>query len=202
MFVLFIMPAYIRNALKKYHMNRNILAVSAIVLSAAFIRIIPHAPNFSPLGAMALFAGAYITNRWLAFALPLLTLLISDALMGFNGWQYPDQIISVYGTFLLISLIGRTLGSSKSIWRVGSASLASSVLFFAVTNLAVWAGGFLHQPALYPLNPAGLVESYVAAIPFFHHTVFSDLVYSALFFGGYYILQINIPALSGREVKS
>lgn len=183
-------------------MNRNILAVSAIVLSAALIRIIPHAPNFSPLGAMALFAGAYVTNRWLAFALPLLTLLISDALMGFNGWQYPDQIISVYGTFLLISLVGRTLQSSKNIWRVGSASLASSVLFFAVTNLAVWAGGFLHQPALYPLNPAGLVESYVAAIPFFHHTVFSDLLYNALFFGGYYILQINIPALSGREVKA
>jgi hypothetical protein len=180
-------------------MNKNLLAIAAIVISAAFIRIIPHAPNFSPLGAMALFAGAYITNRWLAFGLPLVTLLISDALMGFNGWVYPEQIAFVYGTFLLIALLGKTLLNRKNMLRVGLGSVASSVLFFAITNFGVWAGGFIHQPALYPLNAAGLIESYIAAIPFFHNTLFSDLFYNALFFGSFYLLQINIPALAKQK---
>lgn len=175
------------------NMNRKLVIISAIILAAALTRLFPHAPNFTPIGAIALFAGAYISNRILAFVIPALSLVVSDALMGFEGWNYPSQIITVYVTFALITLLGTTLRANKGILRVGVTSLASSVLFFIVTNFAVWAGGF------YPYTGSGLLECYIQAIPFFRNTLASDLFYNTLLFGGFYLLQINVPRLAEEK---
>ncbi len=180
-------------------MNKRIITVIAIVFAAALTRLLPHAPNFTPLAAMALFGGAYISNRYLAIIIPLLAMLLSDALMGFNGWVFTEQVITVYGCFALIAILGITLQANKGLIRVAGATIASSVLFFILTNFAVWLGGYFHTPALYPMNGAGLATCYAAAIPFFQNTLMGDLFYSSVLFGGFYLLSINIPSL--KEAK-
>lgn len=176
-------------------MNKKLIVISALILAAATVRLLPHAPNFTPLGAIALFAGAYITNRFLAFLLPILAMVVSDAMMGFAGWNYPEQTVAVYAAFGLITWLGMNMRNNKSAFRIGASSLAASVLFFVVTNFMVWASGFSSATPLYTTNFAGLVNCYVMAIPFFNYSVAADLFYSTVLFGGFYLLQINVPKL-------
>jgi hypothetical protein len=180
-------------------MNKRTIAIIAVVFVAALLRLLPHAPNFSPLTAMALFGGAYISNRYLAVAIPLLAMLISDAMMGFNGWAFTEQVAIVYASFGAIALIGTQMQNRKSILSVGLFTLSASFFFFLVTNFAVWAGGFVHQPALYTLDGAGLAACYAAAIPFFQNSLAGDVFYSSLLFGGFYLASINIPFLQAKQ---
>lgn len=176
-------------------MNKKLILVSALVLAAALIRLLPHAPNFTPIGAMALFAGALISNRLLAFLIPALAMVISDACLGFAGWRFAEQTIVVYGVFMLTTWLGMSLRNNQSVIKITGTSIAASVLFFVVTNFAVWFGGFYHTPALYTLDFMGLVNCFIAAIPFAGATFASDLVYSALLFGSFYLIRINVPSL-------
>jgi hypothetical protein len=180
-------------------MNKRITTIVLIVFAAALTRLFPHAPNFTPIGAMALFAGAYLSNRWLAFGIPALAMLLSDILMGFNGWYFAEQTVMVYATYMLITWLGTTMQQNKGPLRVAGYSIASSLLFFIVTNFFVWVGGFIHKPELYALNASGLAQCYVSAIPFFDKTLLSDLFYNTILFGGFYLLQINIPQLKQQN---
>ncbi len=144
-----------------------------LIAAGALLRVVPHPANFAPIGAMALFGGAVLPGAW-AFAVPIAALVFSDAVLGFYpGW------IWVYGSFVLIVLIGRALRARRTVLRVAVAALSSSVLFFVVTNFGEWLG------PLYPHTPMGLQASFTAAIPFFRNTALSDLVYSLAFFGIY-----------------
>lgn len=176
-------------------MNKRIIVITGIILLAALARLLPHAPNFSPIGAIALFAGAFIANRVLSILIPVGAMIVSDAMMGFSGWNYPEQTLTVYAIFTLIVFIGRSIQNNKGVLQVGAASISSSVFFFIISNFMVWAGGFYHQPALYPTNFSGLMECYTAAIPFFRNSFAGDLFYTTILFGGYYLLQINAPKL-------
>ena len=146
-----------------------------IIFMAASLRLIPHAPNFAPIAAMALFGGAYL-NRSYALLVPIVALFVSDLFIGFYS---PVVMISVYGSFVLVGLIGLWLRSRKSPRNVVFTAVGSSILFFLVTNLAVWLGGW------YPRNLAGLAECYTLALPFFRNTILGDLFYTGVFFGGY-----------------
>jgi hypothetical protein len=164
--------------------NRLLVLLSAILVAAA-LRLLPHPPNFTPIGAMALFGGAYLGRRWLAFAAPIGALLLSDLVLGFY-----HGMVTVYATVALIVLVGWVALSRVSPLRVGAAALASSILFFVVTNFGMWLfSGF------YPLTAAGLAACYVAAIPFFQNTVAGDLFYSGLLFGGFALLERAVPRL-------
>ena len=132
-------------------------------------------PNFTPIGAMALFGGAYLDKRW-AILLPLVAMFFSDLFIGFYS---PIVMISVYGSFALTGLIGLWLRERKSPKNTLLAAVSSSVLFFLITNFAVWAGGS------YSRGLDGLLTSYVMALPFFRGTLFGDLFYTTVFFGGY-----------------
>lgn len=176
-------------------MNKKLVVISGIILAAAAARLLPHAPNFTPLGAMALFAGAYIANRVLAFIIPLAAMILSDAAMGFSGWDYPEQTIVVYSTFVLITLLGMNMRTNKSILRVAGSSIAASVVFFVVTNFVVWMSGFFAATPLYSTNFAGLVQCYTMAVPFFNNTLSADLLYNAILFGSFYLVQVNVPKL-------
>jgi len=166
-------------------MNPRILALLAAIVAAAALRLVPHPPNFTPIGAMALFSGAYLGRRGLAFVAPLGALLLSDLVLGFY-----HGMVTVYATVALITVIGSAALSRVSPIRVGAAALASSVLFFVITNFGMWLfSGF------YPLTTAGLAACYVAAIPFFQNTVAGDLFYSALLFGGFALLERAVPRL-------
>jgi hypothetical protein len=145
----------------------------ALIAAGAVLRIVPHPWNFAPIGALALFGGAVLPGS-LGLAVPLAALAVSDAVLGF----YPGMVW-VYGSYVLIALLGRRLGDRRSTARVIAFSVAASVVFYLVTNFGEWLG------PLYPHTLAGLAASYVAAIPFFRSTVLSDAVYSLALFGVY-----------------
>jgi len=144
-----------------------------MILAAAFSRLLPHPVNVAPFAAMALAGGVYLDKRF-ALTIPIAALLITDWFIGF----YPI-LLFVYGSFIAIGFIGLWLKSHKKPLPVIGATLASSVFFFVVTNFGVWIIG----PELYPRTMSGLVECYVAAIPFFRNTVVGDLVYTGALFG-------------------
>lgn len=170
--------------------SRLIGIVSAILIAAA-LRLVPHPPNFTPIGAMALFSGAYFGRRALAFALPLAALLLSDIVLGFY-----HGMSTVYATDLLIVLIG-SLIVKRSPGRIAAAALVSSVLFFAVTNLGMWLfSGF------YPRTSTGLEACFVAAIPFFQNTLAGDLFYTLLLFGGFHLAERLIPELRAGQPQT
>jgi hypothetical protein len=150
-------------------------AVIGIILLAALSRLLPHLPNFTPVGAMALFGGAFLANRVRALAAVFAAMLISDLFLGFHATAW-----AVYLSLGMIVLLGsQFIGGLRS--GVAICVLAS-LLFFLVTNFAVWLGG-----GLYPLTLEGLILCYVAAIPFFWNTLAGDLCYFGLMCAAYYL---------------
>jgi hypothetical protein len=171
-------------------MTRLIALLSAIAAAAA-LRLVPHPPNFSPIDAMALFSGAYLGRRGIAFVAPLAALLLSDLVLGFY-----HGVATVYATVALIVVIGWWLSSKRTPLRIGIAAIASSVTFFVITNFGMWLfSGF------YPVTYAGLLACYTAAIPFFQNTVAGDLFYSVLLFGGFALAQHLLPKLRAGEAQ-
>ena len=167
-------------------MNARLLALIAAILAAAVLRLVPHPPNFSPIGAMALFSGAYLGRRGaMALVAPLGALLLSDLVLGFYR-----GMPTVYFSVALIVLMGTFALRRVTPLRLGIAALTSSLLFFLITNFGMWMSS-----GLYPRTLAGLEACYVAAIPFFQNTVAGDLFYSAVLFGGFAVLERFVPRL-------
>jgi Family of unknown function (DUF6580) len=163
---------------------RGALIVTLIVL-AAVLRIAPHPWNLTPVGAMALFSGAMFRNRWMAFLLPLASLLAGDVFVGFH-----KLMLVVYASFAISVVIGRWLAEKRSVARIGGTVFLGAVQFFFVTNFAMWAvGGF------YPKTAAGLVNCFVAGVPFFWNTLAGDGVYAWVLFGGFALAEGMVPAL-------
>ncbi|MDO8462332.1 MAG: hypothetical protein Q7S98_05685 [Deltaproteobacteria bacterium] len=154
-------------------MKPRFLMIVGMILAAALSRLIPHPLNFAPIVAMALFGGACFSKKQTALIVTFGALLLSDLLLGF----YPDVLV-VYASYLLIIGLGTLLKNRRSPLPVAAATLASSLLFFVVTNFGVWA----IQP-IYPKTVAGLVACYVAAIPYFSNTLAGDAVYVTILFG-------------------
>jgi hypothetical protein len=158
--------------------------VTGIVLAAAALRILPHPFNFAPIGALALFGGAYFTSKRAAVVVPLLSLLAGDFFVGFHR-----LLLYVYASFLVSTLIGFWLRRKKSVSRVGSATLAGAVQFFLVTNFAVW----VTSTGSYPKNLGGLLTCYIAGVPFFWNTLAGDAFYVALLFGAMALAEKRFP---------
>ena len=159
----------------KHFLKKLITPITFIILGA-FARLIPHAPNFTPVGAMALFGG-YSLNKKQAFILPIAIMILSDIFIGFDSLQ---MRIFVYGSFLLTVLIGRLLEKNPSNKNMVLASFASSIVFFTLTNFAVWA-----FTPLYLKTFNGLINCYIMALPFFRNTLLGDLFYTSVIFGSY-----------------
>ena len=169
---------------KENLLYRTLLALALIVLAGA-LRVAPHPWNFTPIGAMALFSGALLKDRRLAFLFPLLALFLGDIFIGFH-----KLIPFVYASFLINVAIGLWLRDHRTITRISLATLAGSIQFFLVTNFAVWQ--FMNT---YPHNSSGLLACYIAGVPFFWNTLAGDAVYAALLFGTYALAERFIPAL-------
>ena len=159
--------------------------VIAMMLAAALSRLVPHPPNLTSVAAVALFGGAYLADKRLAFLVPLGALFLSDLILG--SYQHMEV---VYASFALIVCIGLWLRQRPTIFRVAGAALAGSVLFFLITNFGVWC-----FQSLYPHTLDGLIACYVAAIPFFRNTLLGDLLYTAVLFGGFALLEMRFSAL-------
>ncbi len=180
--------------MKPLHIRLATLTV--IVLTTVLFRLMPHWPNFTPIAALALFGAAMFERKWLGLVAPLAAMLLSDALIGFHG-----SMGSVYFSFGLTWLLGLWSLKKQTAGRIAAASVASSILFFLITNFAVWFGS-----TFYPQTAAGLMTCYVAGLAFYNGTSFflngllGDLFFSALLFGGYYWLQQRFLVL--KPVKA
>lgn len=137
-------------------------------------RLVVHLPNFTPVIALALFGGVYLKKQQ-AVILPVLMMIIADLFIGIDA-TFPFT----WGSMALIALMGLGARKNKSFATVAGSSLLASVLFFLITNFGVW----LVQN-MYPHTPAGFIECYVMAIPFFGPTLVSTVAYTAVLFGAY-----------------
>jgi hypothetical protein len=146
------------------------LAVSLTVLGAV-LRLLPHPPNFAPVGGLSLYAGARLRG-WQAFALPLLLMAVTDPLRG--GYSIATPF--VYLSFMITVAIGRRLQSTENPVRIGAACFACSAQFFEISNFGTWLGWYQH-------TWSGLALCFTQAIPFFGRTVAADLLYSGVLFG-------------------
>ncbi len=164
--------------------------IAVAVVAAALSRLLPHPLNFTPIGAMALFGGTYITDKKKAFLIPLAALLLSDIVLSFltSSQLFYPGIFWVYGSFAIITTLGFYLRKMVQRQTVMVCSLVGSLIFFFVTNLGMWMfSGF------YPLTSAGLVDCYIKAIPFFGGTIMGDLFYNLILFSAYSIAKWKFP---------
>ena len=175
--------------------------LAALILLAALSRLLPHPPNFSPVEAIALFGGACFASRALALLVPLLAMLVADVALGllhgglYAGWFGSAGFWLVYLCIAASVLLGFGLRGRAGAGRVLGYSLAGSVLFFVVTNFGAWLASPVYAP-----NVAGLLQAYVAGIPFFQWTVLGTIAYAALLFGGFALLRARLPVLRPSTV--
>lgn len=150
---------------------------SAIILAVIGItgRLLPHLPNFAPIGGTALFSGSKL-SRPLNYILPLGVMFITDIFLGFH-----KTMPFIYISFMLIVLLGELfLKNNPSHFKVSMNCLVGSTLFYAITNYGVW-----QVSGLYPHTAAGLITCYVMAIPFYKWTILGNLFYGNSFFALY-----------------
>ena len=138
-------------------------------------RLLPHPANMTPVGAMALFTGAKFGMKK-ALIITLATMLITDVFLGFHPVMW-----ATYGSFILAIVIGWSIAKRQTVRNIAGAAIASSLLFFIVTNFAVWT----IPGSMYPKTWAGLLDCYIMALPFFRNSLIGDMCYTAVFFGGY-----------------
>ncbi len=156
------------------------------ILAAAFMRLVPHWPNFTPVAAMALFSGAFISRKSLAVVVPFSALLLSDLILGFHS-----TMIAVYASFGITVMVGFWVRNRVKFGNIAMASVFSSVVFFLITNFGSWMSGMMP----YPMNLSGLMMAYSAGIPFFNNGLIGDLFYNTIFFGGFYLVGVRFPSL-------
>ena len=172
------------------------VVLGAMILIAVATRLLYHfnpgmvPPNFSPVEAVALFGGAYFADRRLALLTPLVAMALSDLIIGFHNLLW-----LVYACVALSTILGFGLRGKVGPVRVAAYGVIGSTLFFIVTNFGVWLGS-----SMYPQTWAGLMECYVAGIPFYKNTLVSTLFYSALLFGGFALLRARLPQLRAQTV--
>jgi hypothetical protein len=160
--------------------------VTGIVLASAALRIVPHPMNFAPIGALALFGGAYFSSKRAAVAVPLLSLVAGDIFTGFHR-----LVFYVYVSFLVSVIIGFWLRRKKSAARIGGATVAGAIQFFLITNFGVWAASI----GGYPKTAGGLAACYVAGLPLLWNTLAGDAFYVALLFGVMALAEKRFPSL-------
>ena len=172
--------------MNKLNLNPRIIVIAGIILFGAVMRLIPHWPNFTPIAAIALFGGAHFQKKHLAFIIPFVALLLSDLVLGLHKWM-----IAVYISFALVVMIGMLMKNRVKVVPVLLATISASLLFFIITNFAVWIGS-----PFYPQNVIGLIESYTAGLPFLYNGILGNLFFSILFFGAFYLAQLRFPVLA------
>lgn len=185
--------------------KKSILIITGFIIFAALSRLLPHAYNFTPIGAIALFGAAYFTNKKWAILVPLMALWISDLLLNnlvysayHDGFAWlTGGFIYLYGSIILTVILGFIILKKITVGRVLSGALAASLLFFIISNFGVW----ISSP-MYPLTIEGLIMCYTAAIPFFHNTIAGNVIYSAVLFGGYEWLKATYPSLEPIQIES
>ena len=172
-------------SLRKESFILRTAVILAMIALAAALRVMPHPWNFTPVGAMALFAGAVIKDRRLAFLFPLIALSAGDLFIGFH-----KLMPLVYASFLIDVALGYAIRNHRTLARISGITLVGALQFFLVTNFGVWAllGGF-------PRTAAGLAACYLAGLPLLLNTLAGDAAYAILLFGALAAVEHLFPLL-------
>jgi hypothetical protein len=193
-----------QSAMKHLKLPVHAIVLTGLIFLAAMSRFLPHPPNFTPLGAIALFGAAFYQRRILAFAVPFAALWISDLVLNnliyakaypqfYDGFVWYNSL-AVYAGFFLVVLLGLSALKSVTPLRLGAVSASASLVFFLVTNFGSW----LIDP-VYPKNMTGLSAAYLAGIPFFWNTLLGDFFFCAILFGSYAVIAKLVPGLALRK---
>ena len=167
--------------------KENLLSYLYISIILALGRLIPHPPNFTPILAAAIFAPYIINNKWVSIAVPLAAMLIADLFIGFHPY-----ILWVYGAIALSTLFSFALKKFGRMYiQLGIMAILSSLIFFVVTNFAVWLVW-----DFYPKTFDGLILCYVAGLPFLRNTLMSTILYT-----GFFVLLIDVLRNSSVGLK-
>ncbi len=153
-----------------------------LIVLGIISRFLPHPANFAPIGAIALFGALYLPKKY-ALIVPIIAMFISDIFIGFYSWQI---MLSVYTSFILMGVIGLVVRNNKKFSTILGGTLLGSILFFLITNFAVWAFG-----TMYAHNLSGLAQSYTMAIPFFKNSLLGDIFYTTILVGSYELLNLT-----------
>ncbi|WP_028663712.1 DUF6580 family putative transport protein [Runella zeae] len=192
----------------KQTFNPRVLTLLCFILAIALIRIlnvVQPSPisNFTPIGAMGLFGGAYFSSRWKAFTFPLLALLVSDLVINaavyrgqyglmYDGWYW------VYGIFALIVVYGKVLLNKINIKNLLLASVVVALSHWVLSDFSVWLAGGTDLRTGLPLSRdwSGLIQSLAQGFPFMRNFLAGTIAYSAILFGGFELLQRRFPQLA------
>ena len=185
--------------------NLRFSVLTALILLCAFSRIIPHMPNFSPMGAIGLFGAAHFSKKWQAFFIPIAATWLSDLFINnviyaqYNPnftWFY-EGFYWQYGSYLLITLVGLGIFKKINISKILTGALASTAIFFLISNFGCWIGS-----TIYPQQFGGLMTCYAAGVPFLKGTLLGDLFYSGLLFGTFALAQFKFPVLKRATIEA
>jgi len=176
--------------ISKENLIKGALIIAVMLLASLSRYIFADIPNITPILAMALFAGAMFKNNIIAYIIPVGAMIISDYFIGFHETSWV-----IYIAFAMIAFLG-TKTNEKSILSIGTFSISSALLFFVVTNFAIWTLG-----AYFPMTLSGLIECYTMAIPFFRNTLLSTLAFSGILFGLSYLLNASTQTESMKVKK-
>jgi hypothetical protein len=175
--------------------------IAGMIILAAASRFLPIAfpamQNFSPVGTMALFGGAYFTKKHWAFIVPMLSLWLSNLILNnvfYTKW-YPTFSLgfetAVFISFALVVGIGIIFLKKVNIVNLLTANVLGTLGFFFVSNFLVWAGG----SKMYTQDFPGLVNCFIMGLPFLKNTLLSNLIFSAIMFGAFEYAQREVKAL-------
>ena len=160
--------------------NTHWLWIAALITLLALSRFIPHPPNFTPIGAMAILSGIMLKDYKLALLIPLSAMLLSDIFLGIHS-----SMLFVYAAIVLIIFTSKFFVNTISILNLAVSGIFAAVIFFLITNFGAWLS---HD--MYPHSASGLMQAYVAGIPFFRNTLLANLFFLAISF---YIVSL-LPA--------
>lgn len=175
--------------------TKLVLSAAVLIAFAALTRLFPHYPNFTAIGAMAIFGGAVIKDKKLALLLPLAALAISDiCLEWFTPVQgfYGKEQLFVYAAFIIITVMAMFI-RKITFGSIAFASVWSGIIFFLISNFGVW----LISPA-YPNTLDGLGACYWIGIPFYNreitgsfllNSIAGNLFFSAVLFSAYALVK-------------
>jgi hypothetical protein len=174
------------NTFRAWRALRTDLAVVAGLVGLDIAaRLLPHAPDFTPVAASALFAASVLRVRALSVVVPLAGMILADAWLGFYDLRI---MAAVYGTLALPACAAWLSGRWRRPVMIAPVLVSSSLSFFLVTNFAVWA----FSP-MYAANAGGLLKCYIAALPFLQNMLTGNLFWGIVLFGGYWLAR-NVRA--------
>lgn len=184
----------------------RVLMLIVLIIAAASARLLPHLHNLAPMTAVTLFAAAYLPNRRWSLLLPLVAMFLSDVVLyATKDVAYRDQALSnmlfVYSAFAVVAGLGQWLRGRVTVGRAIGTALTCSVVFFLITNFGAWLVDLWMPKPTYLPSFQGIIDCYIAGVPFFGGTFAGDLIYTAALFGGMAWLERRVPQTSPAVVQ-